>query len=183
MEAGTTARKRPVAASLSRKLTASASAHPPWRLASARAKSFNDKCVEKRTRRRPGPVLINKLGELYLAAAHPWIINARHNDQRLLEQNFLIRVPFGIVLGQAHEPKLHAACAQSLKHRERVACNDVKDDARILLRQPIDSRRDNSLRQGRVRTNSQFSGAGVGENANVLDALLEFVEGGYATFE
>src|SRR5262245_66645341 len=59
----------------------------------------------------------------------------------------------------------------------------MKNDAWILSRQPIDGRRGDSFRQGCGGSNPQFSSVGIRKKLDVLDALLELVEGGDAPLE
>src|SRR5205814_4590781 len=63
------------------------------------------------------------------------------------------------------------------------ADDDMKNDARILSRQLIDDRRGDSFCQRRRGSDPQFSGVRIRKKLDVLDALLEFVEGGDASFE
>src|SRR5262249_14670884 len=73
--------------------------------------------------------------------------------------------------------------AQVVIQRRSSGQHDVKDGARILPRHSIDDGRNDSLGQSRARLNTQFSSPGIGQELNVLDALLELVEDGHASFE
>jgi len=67
--------------------------------------------------------------------------------------------------------------AQQLLHPHERR-DDMKGNARILARQPVDDRQDNALRQTGGASNPQFSGRGVGEKRNVLLALGDLVKTG-----
>ena len=66
--------------------------------------------------------------------------------------------------------------ARNSSQRQCAARRDMKDDARILPRQFFDDGQNDPLRRGRAASDAQFSGPGIGEVLDVLDALLQLVE-------
>jgi len=81
------------------------------------------------------------------------------------------------------ESKLNATRAQIVIQRRQDARHDVKDDAWILPRQFFDDGQNDPLGHGEAASDTQFSGSGIREELDVLDSLLQLVEGNDSALE
>ncbi len=59
----------------------------------------------------------------------------------------------------------------------------MKNNARVLARQPIDGVQNNTFGKACRSSNPQFTGRWVGKKLDFPDPLIEFIEGGDAAFE
>jgi hypothetical protein len=60
---------------------------------------------------------------------------------------------------------------------------DVKDSARVLVRQPVDCGENNTLGDARGGADPQFAGRRIGQKLDFPDPLIEFVECSNTAFE
>ena len=84
-------------------------------------------------------------------------------------------------MGLKHEPDVPVA--QLLKQRITRGDGDVKNDAGILPRQPIDHGENNSFGSSRGRSDPELARRRIGEKLDIPDSLIKFVDGGDAAFE
>src|SRR6185503_9317090 len=79
--------------------------------------------------------------------------------------------------------ELDLSRAQLLKQRASRCDGNVKNNARILPRQPIDDGENDSFGGAGGGSYSQFTGGGIGQELDILNPLVDLVEGGDTPFE
>src|SRR4029079_1448266 len=120
------------------------------------------------SRRRRGPRFIHQLRQPDLPTTEPWIIDARNHDQGLVIQRLHVNVAFP-ARARHIKAKLHVSLAQLIKECAPGGYSDVKDNARILVRQPIDRRKNNTFGNARGSSDPQFTGRWIGKKVDFLD--------------
>src|SRR5262245_1000761 len=81
------------------------------------------------------------------------------------------------------EAKLATAIAQVVKERGPLSYGDLKYDARILARQPVDDGEDDSLGNSGAGAQFHLSRRRVGKKLDILHSLFDLVEGRNAALE
>jgi hypothetical protein len=86
-------------------------------------------------------------------------------------------------LGYPDKAKFNVTIAQLIMELNALVVRNVKNDARVLPRQPMDHRKYDTLRQGWAAADSHLTCGGVGEKLDILQSLINLIEGGDAAFE
>src|SRR5262249_61545774 len=111
-----------------------------------------------------------------------WGVGAGNHQHRLLVQrlqaNVLEALGFWRLKAKAN---LNGAVTQSHMEREPVRDDDVVDHAWILAREPIDYREHDALGEACAAPDSHLTGRRIGEEFDILHALIDLVEGSDAT--
>ena len=82
-----------------------------------------------------------------------------------------------------HDQEIDIALAQFTAQWLQICGHEMKYDARIAPRQPVDDGRNKARRQNGGASDPDFAGHGVGEKLDVLHRLAQVVECGHTAIE
>ena len=148
-EAGIIVRDRPVARRLIRASGEMVTTVTRGSSSAAGAKSFHCNRPSHAFRRWQYPRFTHQFGKLDLAPPNPWILHARHNDVRVLVEDFDAKL---LICDRAECPcdqEINVTLAQLTVQRVVSSGHEMKHDTRIALGEPIDDGTKQSWRSAR----------------------------------
>ena len=146
-----------------------------------RLESLRDNRVGPCTWRQHDPRLVEKLGEIDLTPARPWAAHASYDDPWIVEKNFDIQVLHGVVIQHrrrnSREDEVVGAIAQpwEIEGRDR---HDVRhrDDAGIPFGKSLEDLWKHGVCERLDVSERQLARRRIGQELDVPDALLQFIE-------
>src|SRR5262249_48826764 len=111
------------------------------------------------------------------APSDPWIVRARRQDVWALEEKLEAPLFVGYGPTVSKDQEINAALGQLAAQQRGRAGHDVKRDAPVTPREPIDDGRDEACSERIGAADPRLAGRRVAEILNILDALPELFEG------